>query len=301
PGLSAARTPGRFNFAVGFALAIMAAYGAQSIARRITPPFIRGLILVVIGGLIAFEYQFWFPVPTVAADIPAPIAALADRDDIRAVFDVPFDHPLVDKEGLYLQTAHHQPMIGGHVTRQTPLSPAKGWLLQTFDPALLDLLGADVMILHREWDDAEGVLETRLRDQFGAPTYEDERYALFELPPYTGDAPGFTAISRVPETLTDSASLYFYLPAPGEVILTGQLSGDGVSARLTLDGDRLVTWTVSGRQGWNLPVQVRAPGWHTLTLALDPPCPTPTDPALVCRALSIHHIDLTDYRPVRSP
>src|SRR5690606_40985967 len=63
-----------------------------------------------------------------------------------------------------------------HIARQTPIDPAKLTILQaTFDPALLDATGADVIILHREWDDEAGVLEATLHDRFGPPLYEDER------------------------------------------------------------------------------------------------------------------------------
>jgi hypothetical protein len=296
--LSIVRTPGRFNFAIGFAAAIMAGCGADTLMRRIAPR-VRWFTLIGLAALIAVDYQLFFPVPSVDAAIPAPISALAERADVRAVFDVPFAHPLVDKAALYLQTAHQQPIIGGHITRQTPLDPAVGWLLQTFDPALLDQAGVDVVILHREWDDP--ALEADAYARLGAPIYEDARYAVFEIAPSTGDLPSFTWISRVGEAVTDSAAVYFYAPVPGTVTLRGRIDADGRGAALRLDGAALVTWTVSGAQGWNLPLTVREPGFHTLTLSTQPACPPLNDPTLACRPLRVDQLELTDYRPLRRP
>src|SRR5699024_5069533 len=132
-----------------------------------------------------FEYQFFWTMPTVPAIVPEPVRALNERDDIRAVFNVPWEHLLTDKDGMYLQTGHGLPMIAGHITRRTPLNPAVGFVLQrTLDPALLDAAGVDVIFLQKEWADANGRLDALLRERLGAPIYEDERIAVFEAPAY---------------------------------------------------------------------------------------------------------------------
>ncbi len=299
PVLNIARTPGRFNFAVGFVVALLTGCGAATLARWIKAPAVRAAAWLSLAVLIAFEYQFFFPVPTTDAVIPAAIRALAGRDDIRAVFNVPFQHPLVDKAGLYLQTGHEHPMIAGHITRQTPLDPAVGWLLQTFDPALLDAAGADIVILHREWADPD--FEAQIYARFGAPIYEDERFAVFEAEPYSGAPPAFTWVSQVSAEVSDSAAVYLYAPEPGTVTLTGRLAGDARRAALALNGVTLVTWTVNGEQGWNLPIELPTAGFHTLTLTVDPACPPANAVTLVCRSLHVQHLELRDYRPLRQP
>lgn len=298
PGLDIARTPARFNFAVGLAVAVLAGYGAQILFSpqrtprsqrfyRLSLRFsassaVRSLFFLFFALLIIFDYQFFWPMPTIPAVIPDAVAELGEGGDIRAVFDIPWAHPLVDKEGLYLQTAHGLPMIGGHIARETPLNPAKGWLLQTtLDPALLDAAGADIIILHREWDEPE--LEAFARERLGAPFYEDERLALFDAPPYTGEPPGFTAAA--PRVAADRADLHFYTPTPGEVTLTGLIAGDDgriVSIRL---GDERIDLTLHGEIALRLPLRIEQAGYHTVSIAADPACPRILDAALRCRGL----------------
>jgi hypothetical protein len=347
PGLDIARTPARFNFTVGLAVAVMAGYGAAwlfnldrgSVHRqRLKPPAAekpsplkglkirvfspsrrksvgcfplgatrqiapttrvemlsrfsglgnlvsrygwRGVLVFILALLIILDYQFFWPLPTIPAAIPDVVAALGAREGVRAVFNLPWAHPLVDKDGLYLQTAHGLPMIGGHVARETPLDPAKGWLLQTtLDPALLHAAGADIIILHKEWDEPE--LEAFTREQLGTPFYEDERIALFETP--TADAPGF--IAAPPRIQSDRADLYFYAPAPGEVILTGRVSGDaGRVISISLD-DEAIHWTIQSEIALRVPLRVERAGYHTVSIAADPACPRLLDAALRCRGFS---------------
>jgi len=124
PGFSLARTPGRFTFTLALAVAALAGYGAATVWARLGRGRVAGALLLGMTAVAVFEYQAFFPQYTVPADIPAPIAALRDRDDVRAVFDVPWGNLLAAKQGMYLQTAHEQPLIAGQVTRRTPVSGA---------------------------------------------------------------------------------------------------------------------------------------------------------------------------------
>src|SRR5690606_14066627 len=279
PILNIARTPARFNFAVGFAVAVMAGYGAAYLESRIKPPA-RWIGLLLLMALIAFEYQFFWGMPTVPATIPRQVVELREREDVRAVFDVPWEHLLTDKDGMYLQTGHGLPMIAGHITRRTPLNPAMGFLLQrTLDPALLDQAGVDIIILHKEWDDEEGALDAFLRGRLGAPFYEDQLITVFNVPPYVGEPPGFISSIELPDQIGEQADLYFYAPAPGTVTLTGQVASDSPrDAILYLDNTPILEWTVQNEIGLNVPVEIQSAGYHTLTIAADLPCPTIGDP-----------------------
>src|SRR6185369_6001446 len=68
-------------------------------------------IFIIAIALILFEYQFYWPFPTVSAEIPQAVTALAERTDIRAVFDIPWDNLIEAKYAMYLQTAHQHPLI----------------------------------------------------------------------------------------------------------------------------------------------------------------------------------------------
>lgn len=298
PVLNIARTPGRFNFAVGFAVAVMAGYGVAWLLAKLRPR-LRLPVVVGLAALIIADYQFFWPLPTIPGDVPAPIAALGDRDDVRAVFDIPWDHPLTDKDGMYLQTGHSLPMIAGHITRQTLLNPAVGNLLQhTLDPALLNAAGADVIILHKQWADEAGETRQFLIARLGEPLYEDDRFAVFEAPQAENTAPSFLFWADAPDTLTDEAHLYVYAPERGTVTLTGEMRSDSPRrARLLLDSTLILEWTVHGQLGLQVPVTLPDAGYHTLTLALDPPCPRVDDPALRCAAVDLSGLALEGYAP----
>ncbi len=286
PILSISRTPVRFSFAVGLVLAVMAGCGVDAVVqgRR------RALVTLILAALIAFDYQTFFPMPTRPAAIPAAFYALAERPDIRAVFNVPWEHPLTDKEGLYLQTAHGKPMIAGHLARNTPLNPAKGWLMQeTFDPALLDAAGVDLIIVHREWDYSGGGLEARLRERFGAPAFADARFAVFERPDPTQPVALISGVHRH----ADSTWLFAYLPEGGAFALVGTARTDGArGAQARLNDQPIWRGQLSDGDPLALPLPPLAAGFHFFNITLDPPCLVPPHEALRCATLRIEGMEL---------
>ncbi len=299
PFLNIIRTPGRFNFLVALAVALMAAYGVQTLRARL-PRRWGALVALALIPLILFDFQFWWrpdaPVPdmpTVDGIVPAEIAALAGRDDIRAVLDLPWAHPLAAKEGLWLQTGHQRPLIAGHMARQTPVDPAKLALLETtLAPALLDAAGADIVILHREWDDAEGLTEARVRAQLGEPVYEDARFAVFTVP--QPDAlPTFTAFPPSDAVLTGSYSTYVYTPDTTEARLTGEIDTVNRLVTLLLDEQPIDTVRTAGESPLDIWLDL-SPGYHRLTLTVDPPCPPTPSVTLVCRAVTITGLEIVE-------
>lgn len=297
PLLNIVRVPARFNFVVALAAAVLAGYGAAAL-RRPPPNGARGLrrrgpgwaVWLALAAGVLWEYRlFWPDMPTLSADIPAAVAALAERPDVRAVFDAPWAHLLAAKDGLYLQTAHRKPLIAGQITRRTPVNPAKLAVLETtLDPALLDAAGVDVFILHKEWD--EGRLEPFFREKLGAPFYEDARLALFNAP-QTESAPAFTAVLASPGGITDRADSYFYTPERTGLVVRAAVAAEGRAAALYLDGQPLGRWPVYGAAEIAAGLTAE-PGYHTLTLAVEPPCPVPPAPSLECRALRVDEIVL---------
>ena len=221
--------------------------------------------------------------------------ALAERDDIRAVLDLPWDNPVADKDGLYLQTAHHKPLVAGHVTRSTPVSPAKLTLLaRTLDPALLDAAGADVVILHKAYLGDEPM--SLARTQLGDPLYEDADIATFDVPPPT-NSPPLTTLLTDQTQIERSANSYLYAPQTGWVDLSGVLEADGRAVELSVDQQVTHRWTAEGRQTFTVPLPVEGGAYHVVRLAVTPPCPPDRPATLACRAVRLDDLALGDLIP----
>lgn len=297
PLVNITRAPGRFHFLVGFCVALAAGFGVQAL-RTWLPRRWHLVAALAFVGLITFDAQFWWradsPVPdlpTVEGVVPAPITALAAHDDVRAVLDLPWAHPLAAKQGLWLQTGHQRPLIAGHMARQTPVDPAKLTLLEaTLEPALLRETGVDVVIVHREWDDADGELEARARRQLGGPVYEDARLAVFRVPPTetatTFTATTFTALPAHDADLRDEHWTYVYTPAAAAADLTAMLDGTDRVVTVLLDEQPVETFLVTGVMPLDLRLTL-TPGFHRITLTVDPPCPSVTAKTLNCRHVMV--------------
>ncbi|MBE2182759.1 MAG: hypothetical protein IAE89_04970 [Anaerolineae bacterium] len=295
PIIGLARTPARFNFSVAFALAIMAGYGLLALWTwlRRWPKWVKAGISIALMALIVLDTLWFVPMPTIPARVPEAIAALGERDDLRAVFDLPFDHLLVDKDGMFLQTGHGLPMIAGHIARITPLNPAKGYLLQnTLDPALLDAAGADVIILHKNWDDETGSLNARLREQLGAPYYEDDALAVFLVPAYTGAPPAFIVDNQSPPALTNRGEIYVYMPVSGGALLSASLASPQPRTITVLRDDvPLESFIIDGAADIQVWLEMDA-GYHTIALQVDPACPTGLPPGVVCAGMTVNSLSL---------
>jgi hypothetical protein len=313
PLLNISRTPARFNFTVALVITVLAGYGMSvlwdAIAHwRIQPRYQAALRWLVTAGLSAFifyEYPFFWSnglpdMPTIPGVVPEPIANLPGREDIRAIFDIPWDHLLVDKEAMFLQTGHQRPILTGHIARRTPVDPAKLTLLQqTLDPALLNRAGADVLILHKQWDDAEGELEAFMRAKLGEPFYVDESYVVFAASETT-TAPVLTTLLSDTDTITNQAESYLYTPSPGWLLFTQTLHADGRDVFLALNSKRIHTWHMDGEVKASVPLFLPEAGYYTLTLTLDPPCPTIANPALICRLVTVSQLAMGDLVPTQA-
>lgn len=329
PGFNLARTPGRFNFLIALAVAVMAGYGASVLFSAISrqrskaqssveeqPPISpenppssletgnwkptphlapRTLIFALLATLILLDYQSFWPLPTYSAGIPQAVRDLSTREDVRAVFDMPWDNLLAAKDSLWLQTAHEKPIIAGQVTRRTPVSPAKLTILEgTLNPALLDEAGADVVILHKTYD-YDGQLGTLAREKLGEPTYEDARIAMWDAPEAAQPAPMLTvmpsgmAIDGVSEFIrpeglpfgVDQANLYVYTPEPGWLNLNLHINSSAGKNVVLLDGQPIYTRHTNSFAD-NTEIPLAQPGYHTITVATQPACPVYHDSSWIC-------------------
>ncbi len=308
PLFNLARTPGRFGFVLALAVAVLAGYGWAVVEKqfagmrreslrpsyalnRVRTPYRVSFLLLLIMAFTLWEYQSFWPLPTMPADIPPEVAALSERSNIRAVFNLPWDNVLAAKDALYLQTAHVLPMIAGQVTRRTPVSPAKLALLATLDPALLNQAGADVVIIHRQYDPEETLYEAA-RARLGEPFYRDDRYTLFDTPK-TDMPPGFTALYTAPDVAA-------YVPESGWMDYRATFDATGQEAVLLLDGTPVYRMVVDGEMPLHLAFPL-PPGYHQIALAVDPPCPAQVTPPLYCPTLSLTSTLQMAFTPVEFP
>jgi hypothetical protein len=292
PGFNLARTPGRFTFTLALAVAVMVGYGADILWQRG-----QGRRLFAAGGLLflgvfaLWEYQAFFPHPTVPANVPQAIIDLQGDEEVEAVMDVPWGNLLAAKQGMYIQTWHQKPVIAGQVTRRTPVSPAKLSLLEeTLDLSLLEDAGVDVMILHKAY--ASASQRERMDAALGAPYFEDERFALYRVSSTDEGLMVEWQLAGDSGVETQSES-YLFTPSPGWMDFSGTLSARGRNASLYLNEKLIYRWSLEGNTPFTVPLPIAARGYHTVTLLVEPPCPQFYDPTLRCRDVRLEGLTLT--------
>lgn len=308
PFINVARTPGRFNGMVGLALGVLAAYGVAWLLERFPRPrfVFAPIFLVALSALILLDYQLFFPYMRHPGQLPVYLSDLAERDDVRAVLDVPYDDYVAQKIGLWHQVTHRKPMIGGHVWRRPPVPLEKFGLLsdaargRAFDlltgaplsaeavRALLWLHGVDVVTYHLlPMDDPEALqIGERL---FGAPreVYEPLQLAFFEVPPtdpqvLSGVVPatfgeGWWRGTR--RWLTDRSELYFYIYDESALHISVALDALPYAGTLkaAIGADRRAVSRTNQLDLWHF----GAKGFHAVRLSAEcvrvPPCALPEE------------------------
>lgn len=297
PVINIARTHGRFNLTVGLAIAIMAGYGFAHIWARLGRSPVRYGVLATVAVLIAFEYQVFWGMPTIEATVPQAVHDLRKREDIRAVLHMPYDHPLLAKTGMYMQVFHQQNIMTGQFVRDTPVNPARLGLLQgTLDPVLLDEAGVDVVIWHKEFDTRGQYLDRFTRQQLGAPIYEDNQIAIFEVADVSNEV-GFTPLITETQVITRQADSYLYVPEPGWVTFSGNLVATDREIGIFVNGERFNHWVVAGGNPFSITLPVSEGGYHTIRLQADPMCPTIENLTLICSGITAQNLLLGDFMP----
>ena len=122
------RHPDRFNVILSIPVAILAAYGVQSIIERFAVnenhPAGTGLrrpasaAIVLVGSfalLIMGEYMVSYPLYPL--DTPAWYGQLAQDEEWFGIVDLPLGSRSYDKEYMLYQFTHGKPLVGGHVSR----------------------------------------------------------------------------------------------------------------------------------------------------------------------------------------
>ena len=285
PLMQLAHTPGRFSYALALAVACLATQGAALLfgQPRFRSRLRQTLLLTLLLAAIFFDYQWFWPFPTRNAAIPEQVAALRQRGDLRAVLNVPARSSAAVKDSLWLQTAHQLPLIGGMVTRRTPVNPARLELLeQTLDPALLRLAGADLVIvnLRRATEQQHELAEAQL----GPAIYQDESLAVYETPA-TEAAPLLHAPLESSLRFTTPVDVPLYAPQDGWLDVSAEMWAGGRDLLLLLDKVPLQRWSWSPQEAdlQHASLPLRAGAWHMLTFVPEPGCSKVASPVMVCR------------------
>lgn len=124
PIIQANRAPNRFSVVLSLALAVLVAYGAAWLLRRVAlrPPvvFAAGAILLAV---VLFD-QVSVPLPLSDARVPAAYAAIAAETDDFAILQLPlgwrnsFGTLGAERTQLqYFQTYHHKRTLAGNISR----------------------------------------------------------------------------------------------------------------------------------------------------------------------------------------
>ena len=308
PLFELARTPARFMLLFAAMFAVIAGYGMTVLwsSRLIQGRHrvLQTLLAILLVFLLVKDYQLFDEFPNVPAEIPAAIHELSERRDIRAIYNVPYDNLLAAKEAMYLQTAHGKPLIAGHDTRATLVDPARLDLLAQFRPFLLADAGADVVIINkvRARESGELILSARARQWLGAPFYEDQRFALFKTPLSRNVSPELHS-TKVDE---QSHTTYIHKEQPGWLEFRAKMEAVNRRVHLSLNDTLLETVTVNGTIPVAVPIPLARRGYHSIRIALDPPCPERADKTLLfCQGVKVSNVEVevlssgAIYDPIR--
>jgi hypothetical protein len=118
PGLGALRALSRFTVIVMLSLAVLAGLGVAALRDH---PKVRARPLVVsgVGAVVALAILIEYlciPLPVLPTEMPRVFEAMAAETGPRgSLLDVPLDARIAKYQ--YFQTAHHKPLISGHVPR----------------------------------------------------------------------------------------------------------------------------------------------------------------------------------------
>jgi hypothetical protein len=198
----ALRKPDRLNVLLGLPMGILTSLGVVALMRRFRRAPRSVLMVVVIGGLILWEYNL-VPYHTERPDTPSWYEQLAQESGQFAVLDLPMRPETYDKQYMFYQTAHRKPLVEGHVSRPprdaSVFMDSLPYLSRlrrdnVMDPALVNvshqlrkLEEADILyvILHKDFATREQLAAWRDWLTF-EPIHEDKDLVVYATDPTLG-------------------------------------------------------------------------------------------------------------------
>ncbi|MGD2143026.1 MAG: hypothetical protein PVF54_00965 [Anaerolineae bacterium] len=116
PMLHIGSKPDQLAATLMFAVAVLASYGMASLSSWLALPMSLciPMIALLLAG-IGFEHLAVWPFPTITAEIPPTIQAIAAKPDHGALLYLQMEQEPVNDRALYYQTSTRRPVVGGTV------------------------------------------------------------------------------------------------------------------------------------------------------------------------------------------
>jgi len=158
PGLAGMRVPARFVAIASFAIACLAAVGAEGLLAKIPSRsrlIVAGAVVVTLFVELAPAPLDWHHLPT-RSEFPAVYSWLANEGD-GAILELPFGDGVGELSYMYFSTLHRRPLVNGYSGYQPPtylrLRKICCWPVPD-DDALRELrrLGVSELVVHPVWD-----------------------------------------------------------------------------------------------------------------------------------------------------
>jgi hypothetical protein len=196
------RKPDRFNVVLGLPMAMLAAFGVQTLLQRRRVGRFAGVLAVVLGALILIEYRV-APFPTVQVDPPAWFSQLAQEPGDFAILDLPMSLETTNKWYMFYQIVHGKPLVEGRVSRlprEAFTFMESSPFLQALrhgnrmDPAQVDVshqlrqladAGVRYIVLHKKFARPEQLASWRDWLTF-SPFHEDDEIVVYRTDPQLG-------------------------------------------------------------------------------------------------------------------
>ncbi|GIK43196.1 MAG: hypothetical protein BroJett011_70290 [Chloroflexota bacterium] len=308
---------GRLNVTTMLCVAMMASYGVTALLSGRKRAW-RPALVLVLAGLILFEFWTIFPFPTEPDKVPEFYYRLKQEAAARPqmIIDLPLPgEPAYNNYSMHYQTVHEQPLAGGHLMREPAgahemLAFLNQLLLPPPDQPVIALPGTQARLgllnkfgftkitarLPLMTNAAAQSQLTYLSTWLGQPRPEGE-VAVFEIPP-GGDPPHAVSLLGGDgwQTAENTAGLEIRSPAELLVYLD---EGQGRSLRLHLavfapqSSGRYLTVNLDGRPlarlylqqetlTYQLPLSL-GPGAHQFTFYPEELCQQECAPVIFSR------------------
>jgi hypothetical protein len=189
PFLEWGRTPARFAGLMMFGLAILVAYGAAVLFRRLRQARYRPYLLVGLLILIWIDYAVFLLPWHLAQVAPPPVyREIQESPETLAVLDIPAAEYDVSQRSMGYQMMHEHPIVVGRAYR---VPPEIAQQRQAFEDLAAEEHAAELLaaknigyvVLHLAWlEDTAPFWRSHLGRELGDPIFENTELVVYRVP-----------------------------------------------------------------------------------------------------------------------